>query len=63
VCAGLSLSLAPPADLAARLRDHVATWLWVDGRSSPPAVAPIGGRPPTDDPWSDLLEGTGRPRR
>jgi hypothetical protein len=62
VCAGLGLPLVPPADLARRLLDHVGDWLWVDGRSSPPTVAPIGARARTDDPWSDLLEATGRPR-
>jgi hypothetical protein len=64
VCAGLGVPLTPPADLAVRLRDHVAGWLWVDSRPSEAArMAPIGARGPTDDPWSDLLEGTGRPGR
>jgi hypothetical protein len=63
VCAGLDLPLVPPTGLATRLRDHVREWLWVDARAAPPAVAPVGTLSPTDDPWSDLLEGTGRPRR
>ena len=63
VCDGLGIPFRPPEDVSRRLRDHTAGWLWVDARTSPPGVAPIGARPPTDDAWSDLLEGTGRPRR
>jgi hypothetical protein len=57
VCAGLGVPFRPPVEVAARLRDHTAAWLWVGDRT----IAPLGDRGPTDDPWSDLLQGSGRP--
>jgi len=53
VCAGLGVGFEPPADLCARLRDHTRGW---------PHWSSAGWRPcpETDDPWSDLLAGSGR---
>jgi hypothetical protein len=54
VCAGLGVAFEPPADLCERLREHTRDWpmwqLW-------------SALPNTDDPWSDLLEASGRSRR
>jgi uncharacterized protein (TIGR03083 family) len=50
VCSGLGVPFDPPRDLAAPLRD--TTWEWPMG---PPTDR-------TDDPWSDLLERSGRAR-
>jgi hypothetical protein len=53
VAAGLGATLAPPAAVCARLRDHTRGWPhW-----SSPGWRPA---PATDDPWSDLLVGSGR---
>jgi hypothetical protein len=49
VCAGLGVTFAPPRDLCGRLRDHTAEW-------------PQARTDPTSDPWSDLLERSGRAR-
>ena len=51
VCAGLGVDLDPPAEVCRRLLVHTSGW---------PFVSPVS---PTDDPWSDLLERSGRPRR
>lgn len=52
VCLGLGVPFEPPAELAARLRDHTREW---------PMWGIWGGRlGATDDPWRDLLEGSGR---
>jgi hypothetical protein len=50
VCTGLEIAFDPPDDVCARLRDDVAAW---------PGQAPL---PPTGEPWSDLLERSGRGR-
>ncbi|MCU1361585.1 MAG: hypothetical protein JWN99_2874 [Ilumatobacteraceae bacterium] len=50
ICSGLGVVFRPPVDLCERLRDH--TWAWPIG----PPVAP------TVDPWSDLLQQSGRSR-
>lgn len=50
VCSGLGIAFTPPAGPCERLRDHTAPW---------PAVGPT---PVSADPWSDLLERSGRPR-
>jgi uncharacterized protein (TIGR03083 family) len=50
VCSGLGVAFDPPRELCARLRD--TTWEWPMG---PPTDR-------TDDPWSDLLERSGRAR-
>jgi hypothetical protein len=50
VCAGLGVVFDPPRGLCQRLRDTAQNW---------PGQAQL---PPTDDPWSDLLERSGRPR-
>jgi hypothetical protein len=53
VCAGLGVPLRPPADACARLRDHTRGWPhW-----STPGWRPA---PSTNDPWRDLLVGSGR---
>jgi hypothetical protein len=54
VCAGLGVPFEPPAELCRRLREHTRPWLiwtsyWTD-------------LPCTDDPWGDLLTGSGRTR-
>ncbi len=55
VCAGLGIVLEPPADLCARLRDHTRAW--------PHWETPGWHRlAATDDPWGDLLAGSGRAR-
>jgi hypothetical protein len=50
VCAGLGVPFEPPPELCARLRDHTVDWPGVRDAEA------------TDDPWSDLLERSGRPR-
>jgi hypothetical protein len=50
VCTGLGIAFDPPRDLCQRLWDHTRDW-----PINPGAVA-------TDDPWSDLLARSGRPR-
>jgi hypothetical protein len=50
VCTGLDIAFDPPQDVCARLRDYASEW---------PGQAPL---PATDDPWSDLLERSGRAR-
>ena len=50
VCTGLGVPFDPPRDLCQRLRDHTRDW---------PMGPPIAM---TADPWSDLLEGSGRAR-
>jgi len=50
VCSGLGVAFVPPKDLCQRLWDHTRDW-----PIDPQAVA-------TDDPWSDLLARSGRPR-
>jgi hypothetical protein len=53
VSTGLGVVLAPPADTCARLRDHTRDW--------PHWRSPGWCQPPTtDDPWHDLLVGSGR---
>jgi uncharacterized protein (TIGR03083 family) len=49
VCTGLGIPFDPPRDLCRRLRDHTRDW-------------PYGTAVTTDDPWSDLLERSGRAR-
>jgi hypothetical protein len=50
VCAGLGVPFDPPRDLCQRLWQHTLDW-------------PIGPTvDSTDDPWSDLLERSGRAR-
>ncbi len=55
VALGLGVAFEPPPDVCARLRDHTRGW--------PHWSAPGWSEPPTtDDPWSDLLRGSGRAR-
>jgi hypothetical protein len=51
VCAGLGIPFTPPRALCQRLWDHTHDWPY--GREVEA----------TDDPWSDLLARSGRPRR
>ncbi len=52
VCTGLDQPFAPPPDLCARLREHTRPWpMW---------TIAWNGLPHTDDPWHDLLAGSGR---
>ena len=54
VCAVLGVPFEPPADLCRRLREHTRPWaLW---------TLAWDGLPCTDDPWGDLLTGSGRHR-
>jgi hypothetical protein len=51
VCTGLGVPFDPPRDLCQRLFDASSSWtVWTE---------PFR---PTGDPWSDLLERSGRPR-
>ena len=51
-----SFAFDPPPGPCARLRDHTRGWPhWETPGWSPP--------PTTDDPWADLLVGSGRGRR
>lgn len=55
VCAGLGVPYEPDAALCARLRDHSAAWpMWEQAFGAT--------LPSTDDPWGDLLAGSGRRR-
>ena len=55
VAAGLQVEFEPPADVCARLRDHTRDWRhWQGG-----AWAPLQF---TDDPWGDIVAGSGRAR-
>ena len=55
VAAGLAVEFEPPRDLCARLRDHTRDWRhWKSA-----AWAPLQF---TDDPWGDMLGGSGRAR-
>jgi hypothetical protein len=52
VCAGLGVPFEPPADLCRRLSAHTRAWpMWTVAWS---------GLPDTEDPWRDLLVGSGR---
>ena len=48
VCAGLGIDFVPPADLCRRLFEHTRDW------PGQPDVQP------TDDPWADVLQRSGR---
>jgi hypothetical protein len=51
VCVGLGVPFDPPADVCRRLRHHTLDWpLWLRWN----------GLAETDDPWADLLRGSGR---
>jgi hypothetical protein len=55
VCAGLGVAFEPPSGLCRRLREHTRPWLtW---------TAYWSDLPRTDDPWDDLLTGSGRTRQ
>jgi hypothetical protein len=52
VCRGLGVSFEPPPDLCFRLREHTRPWpMW---------TVAWHGLGQSDDPWNDLLEGSGR---
>jgi hypothetical protein len=54
VCVGLGVAFEPPAPLARRLREHTRPWpMW---------TVVWHGLGTTDDPWGDLLAGSGRAR-
>jgi hypothetical protein len=54
VCTGLDVPFEPPADLCHRLREHTRPWpMW---------TVAWNGLDRTDDPWADLLTGSGRQR-
>jgi len=58
VCSGLAIEFEPPTGLCARLREHTRNWpAW--GLSQPTWTEP----PNTNDPWSDLLQASGRHRQ
>jgi hypothetical protein len=54
VCAGLGVGFEPPADLCRRLREHTRPWPIWNGEWN--------GLGASDDPWADLLSGSGRSR-
>jgi hypothetical protein len=51
VCSGLRIPFEPPQALAYRLREHTRPW---------PMWSSWNGLPRTEDPWEDLLVGSGR---
>ncbi len=53
VAQGLGLEFRPPADVCERLRDHTKDWRHWHSGVWPPL-------PFTDDPWADLVIGSGR---
>lgn len=54
VCQGLRVSFEPPAELCYRLREHTRPWpMW---------TVQWQGLERSDDPWNDVLEGSGRHR-
>jgi hypothetical protein len=54
VCSGLDVAFEPPTALCHRLREHTRPWpMW---------TMAWRGLPQTDDPWHDLLSGSGRRR-
>lgn len=54
VCAGLGVPFEPRPELARRLREHTRPWpMW---------TVAWDGLGETDDPWGDLLTGSGRRR-
>lgn len=54
VCTGLQVPFEPPAGLCHRLREHTRAWpMWTIAWS---------GLGCSDDPWGDLLAGSGRQR-
>ena len=54
VCLGLAVPFEPPASICHRLREHTRPWpMWTMAGS---------GLGATDDPWGDLLAGSGRSR-
>ena len=54
VCSGLGVPFEPPAGLCRRLREHTRAWpMW---------TVAWNGLDCTDDPWRDLLAGSGRQR-
>jgi len=54
VCSGLAVPFEPARDLCIRLREHTRPW---------PVWSMWYGLDTTDDPWADLLRGSGRIRR
>jgi len=53
VCTGLGIELNPPPDACARLREHTRSWPhWTSPGWSNPRT--------TENPWADLLVGSGR---
>lgn len=54
VAVGLDIGFEPPVGLARRLREHTRPWpMW---------TIAWNGLGDTDDPWGDLLAGSGRTR-
>jgi hypothetical protein len=55
VCTGLAVPFEPPFELCYRLREHTRPWpMWTYAWK---------GLPSTNDPWGDLLIGSGRQRQ
>jgi hypothetical protein len=55
VCTGLRIPFEPPAELCYRLREHTRPWpMW---------TIAWHGLGDTNDPWDDLLAGSGRQRQ
>lgn len=58
-CLGLGVAFEPPADMCRRLREHTFGWPMWTLRVAQGTGAGISR---SDDPWGDLLAGSGRSR-
>lgn len=55
VCSGLGVPFLPPPDACHRLREHTRSWPMWDGAGNELGFS--------DDPWGDMLTGSGRRRQ
>jgi len=52
VCRGIGVPFVPPTDVCLRLREHTRSWPMWDGPGNELGTS--------NDPWSDMLVGSGR---